>query len=115
MPVQKNPLPGKIPIIIAGVLCSCNLLAACPLAPNIFENLYQYDYDFAFRDPAQLITPFSADLNKLLKQEFLCKQAGYSCKIDWNPWTNAQDGEIINLPKIEKIEKIKIPYALQPI
>ncbi|MDD0808726.1 hypothetical protein PSQ20_00110 [Curvibacter sp. RS43] len=78
MPTQKNPLHGKIPIFISGVLYSCNIFAACLSATKIFENLYKHDYYFAFKNPAQLITPFSADFNNLLKQEFLCKQAGDS-------------------------------------
>jgi hypothetical protein len=52
-----------------------------------------------------------------LHAESECKKNGDSCAIDWDPWTGAQDGEIIGEPKFTvkyvrgKTAKIIVSYT----
>ncbi len=92
-------------LLSIGMLVCKVSFAACPNSKVLTEGFYRQDYSFSFKDPSNLYTPFTDNFKSLLVAEFKCKSKGDSCRIDWDPWTDAQDGDIVGQPIIKLISE----------
>lgn len=95
---------GHLSLCVCAVAVSSGVYS-CPSSLETAQDFYQHDYGYAFKDVERISAPISVQLRLLLKSEYECKKNHESCAIDWDPWTAAQDGEIVEGPKYRKLRE----------
>ena len=75
-----------------------------PAGPEaVARYVYLRHFDFALH-PASADGYVSGELLALLRKEAACPPRA-SCALDWNPWTGAQDGDIVGAPAFRRISE----------
>jgi len=92
---QRNLLRDKawvIAVLFVFLAKPANSECLGPSAIQAARSIFEDHRDFVFGSmvPDFLTPPLAAALEANLS----CRDLGESCAIDWDPWTDAQDGEI---------------------
>lgn len=96
---ELNEFMSRTLALLCGCAFSGIVSAACPAtdpvatAQWVFKN-HQNFYAFK-KGSAEYLSPA---LYGLLKTDWQCQKEGDECAIDGDPWTNAQDGDILQPP-----------------
>lgn len=89
----------------SALMCSATLVsAACAVTDPVVaaRSLYSNHRDFHVADHGDT-TPIAASLLKLLERDWVCQEPGEQCAISADPWTNAQDGDVLKSPHFERL------------
>lgn len=87
-------LPGLLLAPMALLSLACRAECLGPTAVDAARALFEKHRDFAFEAPDP--TLLAPRLLSLLSDDALCKRTtGETCALDRDPWTDAQDGDIV--------------------